>query len=531
MPFTVVAAGPTLQILNPDGSVLSLGLPAGITIDPMKPARFAILGKFVVCVNAPSAPVAIHAAGEDIGTVTTLVLRGPTSAPTLAPGPAAALIGTFNARVAFVKKDSTGGDLQISELGPASNDVTVASQAILVSNIPISGDPTVTARRVYRTTNGPGSEYFAWFDLDDNTTTTYTDGMLDEELPTVPVDPLDFGSAPPGLVLICEWKGRLWGKDAANVDHLRYTTDGHHDAWPATNFFPVRPVGRDHLGITGLIPRRDELGVGKRDIIWKVIGSNEDDFRMVKVIEGKGILAPDSVNVVRDVARFLSDDGVYQWNNEGVSSITDAKAHPWFSTDDFFNRDLFSQAFGRYSPIRHAYDLFLAAAGSTVIDRWVSFDIAQQNWLGPHKTDAFAPTCAGVLFDEREVLIPAIGGADANVYLVTPGVYRDGASTPIAYDVIGKFHSGQAPDIHHYWGELSMLTKIEPAGTLVITPKVGRLDAPAQPPIAHDLTMGRQRLRRLAVGPLCQLRLQNAELNQAVEIYGYEVPFHEVGRR
>jgi hypothetical protein len=231
------------------------------------------------------------------------------------------------------------------------------------------------------------------------------------------------------------------------------------------------------------------------------------------------------------VARWLAEDGVYEWDSEGTRSITDPQVHPWFTTDTYFNRGQFPNAFARYDPFKHSYDLFLAPAGSTDFSRWVSYDIARKNWLGPHKTDGFTPTGAGLIYDANEVLVPVIGGSDNYVYQVTPGTFRDGTATAIDFDITGKFHSGDAPDVEHYWGQLSMLTKVQSGGTLTITPKVGRLDAAAGTALSHDLTLGRERLSRVGTGPLCQLRFQNAEVNQALEIFGYELPFHELGRR
>jgi hypothetical protein len=66
------------------------------------------------------------------------------------------------------------------------------------------------------------------------------------------------------------------------------------------------------------------------------------------------------------------------------------------------------------------------------------------------------------------------------------------------------------------------------------TPATGTITAtgPLQATISHTLSgIARRRHRRLGTGRLVQLRFQNSENNQRVEIYGYELPFHELGRR
>lgn len=526
MAFSLVAAGSSLQVVFTDGSIQTLSMPSNSYINTSLRARFSIFDRNVIVVNAVSKPVWVDADG----TVRPLGIPRPGKAPTLAAGAAGALSGTFRVKVAYAVKDNLGNILSEGPRGPASSTVTVALQKISLTAIPVATDPSVNCRRLYRTATGPGTEYFEWFDLDDNTTTSYDDDALDADLSLFSAQD-DLGTAPARMDLCVEWKGRLWGKNVVEPDYIRYSADGKFYAWPEDNRLSVLPLGKDRLGITALIPRRDEFAICRRDIIWKVVGASNDDFRMVKLIEGKGCIAPDTVVVTRDVARWLAEDGVYEWDAEGVRCISDQKVHPWFTTDTYFTRSQFPNAFARYDPFRHSYDLFLAPLGSTTFTRWVSYDIARKAWLGPHLTSAFTPTAAGVIFDANETLVPVICGSDQYVYNVTPGTFRDGAATVIDFDITGKFHSAKAPDIVHYWGEMSVLTKVESGGTLTITPKVGRLNASAGAAISHNLTLGRQRLRRLGVGPMVQLRFQNAELNQGTTIYGYEVPFHEIGRR
>jgi hypothetical protein len=525
MPFSVVVAS-AIKIIEASGAVMNVTLPGNVWIDPTKMARFAVLDRNVIIVNATSSPVWIDANGI----ARELVIPGPGGAPTMAAGAAATLTGTFRCKVSFVVKDDLGNDLAEGPLSVPSSVASVTNQRIVVSNIATSPNVAVNCRRVYRTTSGPGEKYFEWFDLDDNSTTTFTDDASDAALSILPA-PDDLGKAPARLTLITDFKGRLFGVSSAEPDYLRFTSDGKHYAWPAENSLPVRPLGRDRFGITGFLPRRDELGVGRRDVLWKVIGNDETDFRMVKLVEGKGIYAPDSVNVNRDVARWLADDGVYEWDAAGVRCISDQDDKPWFTTDDYFERSYFPEAFSRYNPIRHAYELFLVPAGGSSFTRWVSYDIDRKRWMGPHLTSALTPSAAGVIFDSDEIHVPVVGASDGYIYATTPGTYRDGASTAIDFDVVGAHHTGGAPDIEHFWGLLSMLTKIEAAGTLEVIITTGGLSATASATINHDLTTGREKLRRGGTGRLMQVRLRNNQVNQAVEIYGYELPFHELGRR
>jgi hypothetical protein len=527
MPFSVAVAGSSVQIVATDGTITNVTLPTGVYIaTTADPPSIAILDRYVVIANSPTKPIWI----DPDGVCRPLPIPIPKQAPTCAAGAAGGLTGTFRVKVSYLIKDNLGNDLAEGPMSVASLPVAVVAQFISMTNIPISPEPAVNARRLYRTATGPGTEYFEWFDIEDNLTTTATDDASDAALSLLPA-PDDLGTCPARLSLVVEWKGRLWGVASSEVDSLRFTADGKIYAWPAENTLLVRPVGRDRFGITGFLPRRDELGVGRRDYLWKVIGNDETDYRMVKLVEGKGIYGPRSVVVTRDVARWLADDGVYAWDASGVKCISDDDVKGWFTTDSYFNRSRFPYSVGRYNPIRHAYDLFLAPAGDTALTRWVSYDIDRNKWLGPHKTDEFTPAAAGLVFDSNELQVPCVGSSSGYLYLVTPGTYRDGASTAIDFDTYGAFHTGGAPDIEHFWGLFSILQKEQAAGTLAIYITTGELDSSNAVVINHDMTRERAKLRRGGVGRLMQVRFKNAEVNRECEIYGYELPFHELGRR
>ena len=137
--------------------------------------------------------------------------------------------------------------------------------------------------------------------------------------------------------------------------------------------------------------------------------------------------------------------------------------------------------------------------------------------------------------------IPSIGATDGGVYAATTraaAVALTGQPFGIALDVDTPAFSGSSPDRLQYWGELSVLGRSQPAGTLTITPRVGGLDEEGgldlkpQAPIAHTLRKGRERLRRLGTGALAQLNLTHDGIDEPVSVMGIEIAdVHEVGRR
>lgn len=532
MAFYIVAAGGSLYRMDTSGTATALTLPTGVSLDTTKVARMAVLDRKVVVVNAPNRSVWIDASG----TVRTLGLAAPVSPFVLSGVTSGTLSGTYKGRYSYVIKDANSNALlQESPMSPLSAAVTISSKLLLASGVVASPD-TVSARRLYRTVTG-GTVMFPWGDLDGNTSTTFGDQLPDASLSLVSA-PDDLGNAPgmhigSRMTLIVEWKGFLWGVGDQDVDVLRRSASGLIYAWPASGTYNIEPVKANEFGITGLIRRRDELGIGKRDIMWKIVGSDPDNFEIVKVRDskGRGIYAPDSVVVIDDIGYYLGGDGVYTWGPEGIKSISDERVRNWFATDTYFNRAQYPNAVGKYNSKYHGYELHLAAAGSSNLDRWVFYDIARKRWWGPHKTDAFTPTWGSEIIDSNGLVIPVMGSSDGFVWKQNQTGFVDGTDD-IALDLITAFHNGSTPDIEKLWGQPSFLTKIEAAaGNLTAAVKLGGLDASSAFSLSADLRNGRERFRVLGKGRLLNLQLTETTASQGCELYGYEIPYHELGRR
>lgn len=532
MAFFLTQAGSTLYKVDPtSGTAVALTLPSGVTIDSTRKPRMAVLNQWVAIVNSPNRNLIV----DPEGVVRVMTPRPPVSPPLVAGGAGTGLTGAYQVRESFVVLGSDGTLYTESPLSSPSISVTVSNKDLSVTQCAQSGD-AITARRFYRTTAG-GTLYYQWMDLDGNIITAFVNNLADAGLALLPQAASTL-LAPPGtlpgtrLKQITSWRGRLWGinDDPSLVDTIYYSEDNKVYAWP--NSLIAYPKGQDSEGVVAFAPRRNQLGVLKRNGVWQITGTSSANFAIIQLASVKGgCIAGDSVVVVNDRVYWLGKDGVFEWGDDGIHSISDDTVQPWFQTDSYFTRTRFPFAFAKYNAQVNQYELHLAALGSSVEDRWVSFNLKTRKWYGPHKTAAFTPTSAAYGEDTNGLPLSVVGASSGILYTANQSTYKDGTASPIDIDVFGPFHNGDAPDIKHYWGELSMLSKIETAGALTVTPYVGRLDATAGTAISHDLTLGRQRLRRIGVGDMVRLRFQNSDLNQGVTIYGYELPWFEVGRR
>lgn len=538
MAHLIAQGGSTLYKIALDtGTATTLTLPTGVTLATTLRPRFAILNQWVVMTNSPNKNLAI----DPEGTVYVMTPVAADHPPYVAAGSGSGLTGTYSYKVSYVVLNSDGQLLMESPLSPASDAVSIANKNLALTFVPTSSD-SITARRVYRTLSN-GDVYYHVSDIDGNTQASLLENASDASVELLPAATEILVSPPgtlPGVRLknIVQWKSRLWGvsDDPSLVDTVFISETNKVYAWP--NSLVAYPTGQDSQGIVAFAPRRNQLGLLKRDGLWQVSGTSSgtgisiNNLSVVQIGFGKaGCIASDSVVIVNDKVWWLGRDGVYQWDDNGVNSISDDTVSAWFTTDTYFNRTRFSSVFAKYNEITDQVEFHLAATGSSTEDRWVAYSLTTKSWYGPHKTGLFTPASAASVVDGNGLPITLVGATSGIVYTANSSLYRDGSSTAIDMDCYGPFHHGDAPDIEHYWGELSVLSKIESAGTLTVTPYVGRLDASAGTAISHDLTKGRERLRRLGAGAMCRLRLQNSTVNQRATLYGYEIPFHELGRR
>lgn len=530
MAFYLAHAGATLQKIDVAGIVETLTLPAAVTMSVARRSRFAVLNNSVLVVNGPSINLRVRT--SDMA-VRPLSIPAPVTVVTVGAGAAGVLTGPYKYWTSFCERDA-GVLISESPLSSVSATFTLTAQRAALSDLPVSTTTGVNDLRIYRSTSG-GSVPFPLGYRGDNATLTYSDNTPDASLGSTSVD-TDLGN-PAGttasdyLTQITEWKQRLWAVSNTFPDTVIYSGVGKWYAWPALNSLDVNPKGQGTSGLVAFLVRRDELGLAKRRSISKIVGTSSANYQIINVSPTIGVFAPESVVTIGDVVYFLSDDGVYAWDSSGVNRIDTERVAAWFTTDTYFNRARFVNAFAVWNKRENTYELHLAAAGSSFEDRWVSFDLARRVWLGPHKTDAFTPSCAAALEDADARGVLMVGGLDANLYRANDPVQSDG-STAIDFDVTTGVYSGGEPAMTKHWGALTVLTRPQSAGTLSVAPTVGTIDAVAQSALSHDLTLGRERLARLGDGELLSLRFRQNTNGQDCQIYGFEVePVSAVGRR
>lgn len=522
MAYTILQAGTSLQLLDTSGALATLTLPTGVTLSADIRPRFATYGRYVILVNSPSRPLTI----DGFGVVRVLTPGVPNTLPTLSGVTSGGLTGTYQVKQTFIIKDINGNIISESGFGPETAAVTITSKMLRVSNLAISPDQ-VDGSRLYRTTSN-GTTFFLWAELDGNTQTQYEDDLSDAALSVIAAPAL--GSAS-DLTLAVNYKDRVFGVDRVNVDDLLYTEIGTLYAWSALDDQPISPVGADARGIVGLIPRSNALGIARRDRLRQLTGTGSADFEIVNLTENVGLAAQETVVVVNDTAYWLWRDGVYAWDDNGVRSVTDGRVRAWFTTNGWFNRSQFDQAFAMWIEDRNVYRLFLCSAGSQTVDKFVDFDIQTGTWWGPHQTTAFTPASAFLRNNSDGIALATLGSVSGFLWN-EQAIRTDDTGTAIDLNCDTTGHDCDEPTLEKVFNNLRMANQPQTGGRLLITPSVGGFDAQAAAqPLALDLTRTQQRVGHLGRGKVATLNFREATPGRDVQILGYEIDVVSAGRR
>ena len=204
---------------------------------------------------------------------------------TSAQGAAGAVFSSgsvYSYKVTFVTKQGFE-----SNAGPQSADLTtsIGVATIDLTAIPVSADPQVIARKLYRTVAG-GSLWLFLDRIENNTDTTYTDIITDSTLgDDTPPEAADVSidhSLPPKMGIIKLWRKTLFGAgDPSNPNSVYYSDVDEPEAWPVLNTSTLdAKVTAIYEAYSSLIV---ETELGK----WQVTGDNPD-FRFDKIINRIG---------------------------------------------------------------------------------------------------------------------------------------------------------------------------------------------------------------------------------------------------
>ncbi len=159
-------------------------------------------------------------------------IAAPATAPTLTEGAAGSLTAADYQGVVTFGNQETGAESNPSDPGTVT---LAASKQIDWSTIPVSTNAQVNMRRLYRTLPDAEGVYLFVGQIDDNTTTTFTDNVTIAEMGDFVS--FDNGLPPAYLRFGDTWRERLWASEGTD---LHYSEPFLPESWSG-DFIRVNP--------------------------------------------------------------------------------------------------------------------------------------------------------------------------------------------------------------------------------------------------------------------------------------------------
>jgi len=349
-----------------------------------------------------------------------LGIVAPSSAPTLAEGAAGSLTGTFKYVVTYMRS----GNFQVeSNPSPESSPITVTAKKINLSAIPVSTDPKVDKKRLYRTTAG-GAVFFWVADIA-NATTTYEDNITELG------DEVSYDRYPPPVAIFAEvWDDRVWFVPKSDRNQLHFTNKGSAEEMDSDNIIQVK--GKDSDEIMAIKAYMDSLYIFKHKSPWRLDKIGESSYQLTKLPYNIGTDAPASVAVGGGLLMWKSKRGIEIFNDQVIFDPPFSDLIP--ETLATINEAAIGKAFGEVNEKEGEYWLAVPTGASTEPDLVIVYDYIG----GKISRYIFAKKLTAMhnIRDGNSKLQFITGSSDGNLYIQDSGFTDDG--TPITANFMTK---------------------------------------------------------------------------------------------
>lgn len=231
----------------------------------------------------------------------------------------------YSYRVVYVNKYGHS-----SNAGPESAAIklTDGRESIELSNIPVSSDPQVVAREIYRTV--AGGEIHLFVDrIDNNSETTFSDkiadvagtsgslGSLGDTSAPLEGDISDDNSPPPQAGIVFKWKRTVFLAGLPDSPEIiTYSEDDEPESYPTLN------RTRLDAKITAIYETYSGLVVDTELGKWQVTGDNPD-FRFDKIIENIGCVGRRAAGEARVSGYAVDREGMRLFDLNNPTKISE----------------------------------------------------------------------------------------------------------------------------------------------------------------------------------------------------------------
>lgn len=241
--------------------------------------------------------------------------------------------GTYEARVTFYNA-TTGHE---SSASASTATAVVTNSSINWSNIPVSADAQVTARRLYLRNTSTQAYFYLAGTVADNTATTATTNVLDTALIIRAPSTTENDPPPTGIRYAATHLGRVFVADQQRVYYSKIDLPEAFET--AVNYLPFNKD--DGQLVTGLLPFNGALLLFKEHSVYALLGDAPDNWVVELVDPGIGCASHRSITVVESVVRWWSEQGPAQLtNNTKPALIGTPLIGPTLSSENIANSQL-----------------------------------------------------------------------------------------------------------------------------------------------------------------------------------------------
>jgi hypothetical protein len=291
------------------GTAVPLTLPE--TLTPDLQTSFASSLQWVFLTNGMDTPLKINVTTL---TVTYWGIVAPTTAPTLAASGTSTMVGMYTYAVTF------GTGSQESSQGAISATLTVTNQGIQLSAIPVSTDPQVTQRNIYRI-GGSLGQWLLITTLNDNTTTTYLDTTGDAQVTGQQL--VIYRDPPMPFTSICNHMERIWGFGTPNDASIVYWSN-LNEPWGFNVDTGNLPIGENSFNDAAVacVSIGGQLVLHKSKTTYAVFGNTDSNFLANKLFD-IGCRSLRSACTAYGLDWWVSRQGIYFYDGSSPTNISD----------------------------------------------------------------------------------------------------------------------------------------------------------------------------------------------------------------
>jgi len=338
------------------------------------------------------------------------------------------LVGIYRYCVTFVRTGNYLCESNPSE--PSAAKTVTAGQEFALSAIPISSDPQVNARRLYRTYAGGEVLYFLT-EIPNNTAPTFTDNIEDIYLG----DQVFYDhSRPPAGTTLENWDGKLWVAGVPDYDEFIFSSKTDEpEHFDLGLFLTLRE--KKASKVIRIKEFNNDLYGFKAGCIWQVSRSGSTEYAADKVIPDVGLGAAASLVEIKGTLMFLSNHFQIEVYSGGNNLLTPRPGDKVARTLKTINKAYAYRSVGSHYSTRNEYRLAIPTGTNQWPDTVIVFDYARNKWaVDTHPEDITAMDVIQAEVNEETLVYGTISG---HLWVVNESAVTD-AGVAIVMDVRHK---------------------------------------------------------------------------------------------